>query len=48
MVPFGRQIKELLEQKQYETIHFISVIVIENVKKVEDNCTMARDDDLSK
>lgn len=31
-VPLGRQIKELLEQKQYETIHFISVIIIENVK----------------
>ena len=32
LVPLGRQIKELLEQKQYETIHFISVIIIENVK----------------
>lgn len=32
LVPLGRQIKELLEQKQYGTIHFISVIIIENVK----------------
>ena len=34
LVPLGRQIKELLEQKQDETIHFISVIIIENGKMV--------------